>query len=186
MKFFRQPLVALLLAAAMIGGGTVFSVRQHMDRECDAVTAAFYDGTVKDGISQKSIAACLQECNRIAGEICHLAEDHSLNTDDLSFAREDMELAFMYSPDAISYMHYCYEQLLEQIDASAAAIKAAGISAEERQLLEDCLRQLDVLQQEMDASAYNDQVRSYLWEQDRFPTNILAEVSGVSMPEFFA
>ena len=185
MRFFKNPVVAVLLSAVIILASTLGSVKVKFGAKVQEVNDVFLDGMEYNGERQASIASHLRTINHYAGDLLAMAERYDVNAEDVEEASEWLRLGLQYSADDASYMYYEYDELSKALDSLGNRLSAADISQTDRESMDQIYADIADEKAQIHASGYNDTVRAFYKKYAHFPTDMLASLAGVYMPGYF-
>ncbi len=186
MNFLRKPFVAMIISAIFVISSTLLSVHIKLGAECREITDGFVDGIEYNGEYQNGIAYDLRRLNDNIKDIADIAATCGIDTDELLSLSEDLRLGLTYSSDSASYLYYCYEELLSELKSVNSQLAENDLGDQNKDVLSECNAIINEAQSSISKSAYNETVRQFIKENRGFPTEILADLAGVYMPEYFA
>jgi len=185
MKLFKNRLFAILLAAIIVIGSTLLSVNIKLNKEFSYVSDDFYNGVLIDGKRETSIHSQLIVIGRASEDIAAVAERNGVDVtefkDNIGYFNYDI----LVMDGNISYIHYLYEDLLDDIMEAGNAINSIQLSTQDEQIAVNALEQIINAKETIESSAYNERVRKYISALP-FPMEILADITGAYLPEYFA
>jgi len=187
MNFLKKPTVAVILTAGIVLCSTLVSVNTKLEDKCRDVNAIFYDGVTISGQDYPAMAAPIKELCAITDDILLISGNYGIDTEELSSALSDLELAIQYSDDDINYLGYCYDDFLSALRSVETKLQNTGLSDRHIAALADYSLQVAdcVATVEEGAVGYNEYVRSFLRSYDKFPTDMWAELTGIWFPGYF-
>ncbi len=185
MGFFKKRTGALLLTAIMVLVSTGVSVNVKLGNKIQAVNESFYEGLYSQGYPQKGIGAHLDNICTYADGLITIANNYDIDTEELEYDTEDLKMGRTYSPYSASYLYYCYDELCGQIDALERLLAARELSERDAEGVEKYLTNINGAKSAIASSSYNEEVRDFLRRYDRFPTDLMAELANLDMPEYF-
>ena len=186
MNLLKRPFFAIIVSALFVISSTLLSVHIGLSAECRKITDGFVDGIQYEGEIQKGIAFYLNEINLQIDGIADIAAGCGIDTDDLLSKSNDMQLGLTYSSESASYLFFCYEELKTELKLINKQLADQNLSEENLAQLQNHNSNIEKAQQAISQSAYNETVRQFIRKNDVFPTNVLADLAGVYMPEYFA
>ncbi len=190
MKFFKKPVVALILSAVIVISSTLLSVNHKLGDECRDIIDGFHDGVYVDGALMPSIASQLRIIRGYADEVAYIADNYGIDTEELKWSSDDMRYGLLYSEADASYLYYCYEELLAElrnVEAQLLGVQTqTPVSLKDIELLNGYFDGIKTAQQLIEIAGYNETVRQFNREQLRFPADFLGELAGVEFPELFS
>lgn len=178
MKFFKNRAVAIILCVLMVLGSTLLNTRVKFGRQCRNVEQSFYDA---GGISEQ-----LELIRSKAGFLADMAEAKGLDTSSLRNASQALEDKLGQRRLDITGIHSCYEALDRELKNVETKLITSSLTDQEAETFSSSLELIHNAQAKLSTATYNETVRSFCRRNDRFPTNILAKLAGVSLPEEFA
>lgn len=188
MSFFKRRFVALLLCVILVLSSTAISVKAKFQGRCDDVIDTFYIGVPVSGEEQRAPSIYDQLCELIyiAQSMCIIADNYSVNSDDVRDYYDWLELALAHSEDDIGYIYSEYSGLWKALMAMEDALDHAPLSDRHLAGMADYSARLDEIDRYIANSGYNENVRLFYQRNDSFPTLQLAELCGVQMPDYFS
>jgi len=186
MSFFRKPIVALLLSAVLIAASTLLSVNVKFGSECEKVIDGFHDGVYYDGQMHESIASQLREIRGCADEIADIAIKNNIDAEELQWASDGVRYGLLYSDSEASYLYYCYEDLLDEVNSTVRELENSLCSEEDMAAVYACLDEIDAAKELIEHAGYNETVREFNRTHLRFPAEFLGQLAGVDFPEQFS
>ena len=186
MNLLKKPFFAFIISALFVISSTLLSVHIGMSAQRREITDGFVDGIQIDGEIQKGIAFYLNEINSQVENIADIANACGIDTYDLTSKSKDMQLGLTYSSESASYLFYCYEELKAELKLINKELSSQSLSSENVAQLQNCNWIIEEAELAISNSAYNETVRKFIKDKDDFPTNVLADLAGVYMPEYFA
>ena len=178
MKFFKNRVVALILCLLIVVGATLLNTHVKFGALCRELANTFYDD---DGIAQQ-LVTLQAEATRLAS----VAEKNGLDAAELTAAAEELQRCLSRGDAGAARFYACYDALCRELSAMEQSLLSKALSAEDAEAVSLCLTQIHTAQAKIAASSYNENVRDFLQKYDRFPTNLLADLADVPMPEEFA
>jgi len=185
MKIFKTRLFAYLLAALIVIVSSLISVNIKLNKEFSDVSNDFYNGVLTDGKRDISIHSQLILIGRAAEDIAAVAERNNIDVsqfkDDVDYFNYDI----LVMDGNISYIHYLYEDLLDDIMDVGYALTSVDLSTNDEQAAVSALEEIIKAKENIEISAYNERVRKYISSLP-FPMSALADITGAHLPEYFA
>ena len=185
MSFFKRRGVAVVISACIVFASMLLSTDIQFGAKCSEITDGFYNGVYYNGYSHPSIAGQLLNISGYADGIATIAKRYDIDTRDLLDSNSDLKLSLSYSRGDESYIHYCYDELMSVLRAVEGELEDAQLNDRDKSGLEQYISSISGAQKSIDEAGYNETVSSFLRDYDHFPTNALAEMAGVEMPEYF-
>lgn len=186
MNFFKKPTVAAIIAIVLVAVSTFASVNIKLGSKCDEVKDIFYSGLQYDGKFHPPIADQVRNTCAAANDLCIIASNYGIDTTDVTDSCEWVEMALAYSAYDQHYIYYEYAQLRTAIKTMVDKLAHQSLSERHQALLNDYEKQLTEFEHNIDTAGYNEEVRAFLMKYDRFPTNFIASMCNVRLPEYFA
>ena len=184
MKLFRNPVFAVFLALVVVIASTLINTNVKFGRKCRAVSDQFYSGAVTRGAQDVSIASALESICNDAEALCVVAEGCGTNADsvrsEVQSLRSSMQFESMY------LIRTAYSSLRSSLTTMLGQLAQKELSEQDADTVSRCTASVAQAQDSISASPYNETVRAFLRRYDHFPTNVLAELAGVEMPESFS
>lgn len=185
MNIFSKRPVAILTAAVIIAGSTLFGVHRSLSPLVKNTANSFYDGVYSEseGYTTKSIYSQLDALTDASlGLVTKCSELFPEESDSLRSARSGL-LDAMDSRD-ISDMYDAFKALSESFNGLRDAV--SGTALESDAAVADYMSTFTGAQSVIAASGYNSAVRSLESETlDVFPANVLSGLLGIEAPELF-
>lgn len=186
MKFFKKPLVAVILSCIMVWCATLLSFEFRFQDKCQEVINGFYDGVYFNGELQPSCSSRLRTIVASADKIKFIADSEGLETEELASQLQIIKNGFRYSSSNISYLYCCYSDLMEELKAVRIRLNSADISEENNEKLNELYSTLETESAGFETSGYNESVREFLNEYEKFPVTYFYWHSNVRYPDYFA
>ena len=186
MKFFRKPVVAVIIALVVVWASTLLSFQIRFGDKCQEITDGFIDGVYYNGELQPSLASRLTSIIDSVKEIKEIAELSEIDTDDLDEQAEYLENALRYSANDADYVYYCYEDLTAELKNVKKDLSSAELAPELKAKLSSLYSAIQSEEDAFDTSGYNESVREFLREYNKFPANELYWHTNVMMPSYFS
>lgn len=186
MKVFKNPVFAVLLCIVLVIASTLLSVHIRFGAKADSVKDGFFIGVENNGYAQKSVCSHLQNISSYAAGLATIAKNYDIDTEDLEEANDYLLLSLNYSLDYASYIYYNYTELMKTVNIMVDQLQRTELTERDASGVEQYVNSITGAQTAIENAGYNESVREFLRKYDRFPTNALAALSGVEMPEYFA
>lgn len=188
MKFFKKPSVALVSAILVVYISTMASVNIKLTDKCIDVTDGFYDGVRVGGVDYPAVYDSVKELCSVSDEITVIAKNYGINTDELYYAQDGLESAVAYSGDDISYIGWCYDDFIQQLKLVENQLLSTGLSQRHTDAMVEYSVQIReaIEAAETNGAAYNETVREFIREYDRFPTSMWANLTDTYFPGYFS
>lgn len=179
----KKPLVAVVLAAAMVLGTTVLNTNVRLGKEVKAVENGFYSGVTYDGYAHKSISSQLENYLGAANGLATIANAVGIDSSALLEHCNTMKKV-MKSGD-ISDIGNAYSDLVFSTNSMINELASAGLQDRNAQGFESYTGIISGAMGVIENSGYNESVREFCIENQVFPTDFLAALAGVEMPDLF-
>lgn len=186
MKFFRKPVVAVIVTILIVVLSTGFSIGIKLGAKCDEVSDLFFTGVRYNGELHPAIADQLRNMTNIANGLCLIADNYGFDCESAKDACEWVELAMAYSPKEASYIYYEYNELLKEIKALEDKLYHQELSDRHTAMLADFTVQINDCEQNIYYAGYNEAVRAFLQTYGKSPVKGIATAFGAEMPQYFA
>ena len=188
MSFFQKRSVATLIAVILVLVSTTMSVNVKFGTQVRQVTDSFYSATSTETYNQKSISSHLNNLCAYTDGLVTIANNYDIDTEDAEWASRSLKLAMSYSREEISYIYSCYSDLTMQADKLVDQLYRAELNERDASGLTQYESSIEEAKSAIESAAgsYNDTVREFRLKYDHFPTDSLAEMADVEMPEYFA
>ena len=184
MKLFKKPVFAVFLAIVVVFASTLINTNVKFGRKCRAVSDQFFAPTVTRGTPEISIAEALEvictEAETLAVVADRCEADASAVRNDVSNLRRSIQIENFYG------IRSSYAALRSALTTLLGQLTQADLDKQNAETVTQCTASLSDAQNAIAASGYNDTVRSFLRRYDHFPTDLLAKLAGVDMPETFS
>ena len=187
MKFFKKPSVALITAILVVYISTMASVNIKLTDKCLDITDGFFDGVRVGGVDYPATYDSVKELCSVSDEMIIIANNYGINTDELYWAQDGLESAIAYSDDDISYIGWCYDDFIKQLKLVENQLLSTGLSQRHTAAMEEYTAQISAAIEatEANGAAYNETVREFIREYDRFPTSMWANLTDTYFPGYF-
>ena len=183
MKFFKNPVVAVLLSLAIVISSTLISTNIKLGKRCDKVSDGFYEGVTYGGYERKSIASHIKNICGAASGLVAVANNYGVDTASLSSAVEMMNSGL--SNGSASENYTLYYRLLSAFDKVEQQLAGEALSERDASGAEQYALTVKGACKAIDESGYNESVREFYRSQLRFPADILGRLAGVDVPQLF-
>ena len=192
MKWYKRTGLAVLLAAVAVISSTLLSTHIKFGDRCSELTDGFYYGYTADesvsGEDEEGIAAYISGIMAYAEKMEGLVEKYQDSEAERDFRYEinGMKNAFEYNEKDISYINFCYEDLIKKLHTTGIVLGSSDMSEEDAALLEKYKADISEAEEKIKNSSYNDHVRAFRREYDRFPLSWLEDNYIVDFPDYFS
>ncbi len=185
MKFFKKKGAAVFLTVMIVIISTLLSFNIRFGNKCKDIIYGFYDGVYYNGEVQESTASHLKKILSAAEGISAIAASYDIDVTHLDYAIDDLNLGFRYSSDQISYLYYCYSELMRETKDMQNRLNDKELGAENKDALVEYKSIIDNEAKSLETTGYNESVREFNREYARFPVTFLADFANVRLPEYF-
>ena len=187
MKFFKKPGAAIFLSLLVVYLSTTISINAKLTDKCLDISDGFFVGVRVDGVDYPPVYDSVKELCSISDEMIIIAKNYGIDTEDLYYAQDWLESAMVYSPEEVSYIGSCYEDFIQQLKLVENQLLSTGLSQRHTAAMEEYSPQISAATAAVDenSAAYNETVRQFLREYDKFPTAQWAELTNTSFPGYF-
>ena len=188
MKFFKKPSVAVIVTILVVYISTMASISIKLNDKCIDISDGFFDGVRVGGVDYPAVYDSVKELCSITDDIIVIAKNYGISTDDLSYALDGLESAISYSGEDISYIGWCYDDFVQQLKLVENQLNSTGLSQRHTTAMEEYSAQISTAIEatEENGAAYNETVRDFIREYDRFPTSMWAGLTGTYFPGYFS
>ena len=182
-KILSNPTVAMILAVIVVLGTMLISTKVDFGKKCDQTAERFY--TRLDG--EVPIADRLREFCSAAESMVLLGQRYEVDDADDVYEQAEEVLSLLRQQSRKAGKIYDeYSDLLSDTFELESALTRMNLSEEEQSSYASAQHEAAEAKAAIDASSYNPEVRSFLNLYQRFPTTLLAALTGVDMPQLFA
>lgn len=188
MSFFSKRSTALVLTVVMVLASTLLSVNVKLGDKARDVTDEFYAVSDRgNNGNYRSLGSHLQNVCAYADGLVTIANNYGIDVEKVSDCSRYLKNAMTYSREEISYIFYCYSDLLKETDWLVDQLYRMELSERDADGLSQYETNLDGAKSAINTAAdsYNGTVREFLRRYDRFPGNFLGKLAGVDMPDYF-
>ena len=186
MKVFKNPVFAVLLAIVVVIASTLINVNVKFGRKCDAVSDLFYEGVPTRGYTQSAIASDLENISAYADGLVTIARNYDIDSSAVGLANDRLKSSVQYShSSSMRDIHSNYADLCTAVSSLIDSLERAELSERDASGVSQYRSSLVGAQSAIGESGYNDAVREFLRKYDHFPTDVLAALAGLNMPETF-
>ena len=176
MKLFKSPVFATILTIVVVFASILLNTNIKLGRKCDAVTNRFFDGPA-------SIAGRLDAISGDAASLIAIAERYDV---DAAMAQSyHSALRGSLQSENVYLTRLAYSSLSSSLTALSGQLANTALSAADKEEVERCTASIADAQSAISAADYNETVRAFQRRYDHFPTNVLADMAGVDMPQTF-
>lgn len=185
MKKFTKKIIALFAAFIIILSSTLLSVDLKLSKEFAKVTDGFYSGLLANGNKEQSLHSQLLIVGKEASNLAAIAGRNGLDVDEFKNKAEYFSRDVITMQDDISYICYCYQELLDELMNVGQSLSGLDLSVNDEASAVNSLQNIMNAQSLIDSSGYNESVRQYIAALQS-PTLFFAELADVDLPEYFA
>ena len=186
MKLLKNPVFAVCLAIVVVISSTLINTNVKFGRKCSAVSDLFYEGVTTKGYTLASVASHLENICGYADGLVTIARNYGIDTDEVERDNELLKSSLKYSGRNMYYIRTSYGMLCTSLTALVDSLERAELSERDASGVAQYKSSITGAQSAIGESGYNEAVREFLRKYDHFPTNVLAELANVDMPETFA
>lgn len=185
MKFLRNPVIATILAAALVVGSTALSVSVKLERACEKAESAFF--TVK---GSRAPGYYVDQCISDAAALVTVAGHY--DSAELGAAARQMKearsrLVEAYDDEDISDIYEAMQQLYEALDTYASALSAVELTKDDEATCTDMINALDGAYRAVEKSDYNANTQKFIRKTcSGFPAGLFVSVLDIDLPELYA
>lgn len=178
MDFFKKPIVALIVALAVVCGSTVLNTQIKLGEEIQAVEDSFYTSVS----GEKSIYSRLEERLAAANGLWTILTKYDSDAAE-ELADERQYLIWSCQNRDIQSMIYNNNELATVFADSVSLLNGYELSQAELEDVAYYTESFVGAQKMIEKSSYNSQVLEFLRSTyDKFPANFLAIFAGVDEP----
>jgi len=185
MKIFKNRFFALILAVLIIISSSLLSLNIKLNKEFAKISDDFYNGVLVNGQRDLSIHSQLTTIGRIAEDLSAIAGRNGIDVSEFKDSVDYFNHDILVMHDNISYIHYLYEELLDDIMDVGYALTSVDLSTNDEKAAVFALEEILKAKENIEISAYNERVRKYISSLP-FPMSALADITGAHLPEYFA
>jgi len=178
-KLLESPVFAVFLAAVVVIGTTLLSTKIGFGGKCDAMKETFYRQT-DDALP---VASGLRSFCDAAEKVALTAQENEVRgaEDVLSNIKYLKNMLYLES-DNYTVMRSVYQDLLSDTFSLEAALARMELAEAETETLSSAQHGAAEAKAAVDASEFNSLARAFLKRYQKFPTEGLAALTGLSMP----
>ena len=182
-KFLSNPTVAMILAVLVVVGTMLVSTKVDFGKKCAVTSEQFY--TRAD--AEAPIADRLRDFCSAAEKMVPLGQHYGIeDADDVYEKAEEVLDQLRKQSTKAEDLFEDYSELLSDTFALESALVRRELSEEDLSAYSSAQHDAAEAKAAIDASSYNNEVRSFLSRYRHFPTTVLAALTGVRMPQLFA
>ncbi len=178
MKFFRNPVTAIILAFLIVAGSTLINVHWKFGAMCREIQDSFYE---TDRIGNQ-----LEAIRQDAVLLSSVAKQNGIDAEDLRSAADDLQSALSRESTGAGLLFWYYDTLRTELISTEQRLLSATLPEADAETVRDCMDRISAASDRISGDPYNQTVRAFLSKYDRFPTGPLAILADVDMPEVFA
>ena len=186
MKFFKNPIVAVLLAIVIIISSTAISITVKLNNKCNEVIDGFYYGTRLNGQLMKSVYYNLNDLCELTSNVIVIADNYGISTKELSEELKELRAEISYHNDDIDGIYEEYDSFYNALFAVLLELSNTGLSERHLEYMASASDQISAIRSNIENSGYNESVRNFHKKFNKFPVKIFAEIFDIDYPEFFA
>lgn len=185
MKILKKRFFALILAVIIVLGASMVSVHTKLNKEFSQVSDDFYNGVEVNGERDISIHSQLIQIGRVCEDIVAVADRYGIDVGEFKDNVDYFNYDILVMDGNISYIHYLYEELLDDIMEAVTKISSVELSKADEQITVNALENILQAKDNIENSAYNERVRKYISSLP-FLMDFFANITGAYLPEYFA
>ena len=186
MKFFKNPLVAILISLLLIFSSTALSINAKLTDKSEDIIDGFYYGIEANGVLNTSVYFNLSNLCELSGEIGLIAENYGIDTRELYSNIDNLKESYSFHSDDIDSIYECYETFYNSLFTVLVELNETELSDRHLEFMSDAVKQINSFKANIDNSGYNESVNAFRKKFNRFPTNIFADILDIDYPEYFA
>ncbi|MBR0160686.1 MAG: hypothetical protein IJQ02_05325 [Oscillospiraceae bacterium] len=180
-KLFQNSRFALILTIVLVIFSTLLNTHIRLGRISDSVSDSFYASN-----SETPIAEGLRTLAGAAERLATLGEEY--RPSEAEETKENVEMLrtlLRYESASPATLSYYYSSLLSNCFTLESVLVQTDLNESQEEMLSEAMHDAAEAKAAIDASSYNERVRTFTKRYDRFPTNLLAGLAGVSYPVLF-
>lgn len=178
MKVFRNRFVAILLCLILVAGATLVNTHWKFGGLCRELANVFY--------ADEEIGKHLEVLQAESAVLATVAQANGIDASALTGAADELGSCLRDQNAGVSRIYAAYAKLTSAMNATEQKLLSVALSESDAETVRLSLARIHTAQVKISSSNYNAQVQEFLRRYDRFPTNLLAKLAGVEMPEVFA
>ena len=179
MKFFKNPVVAVLLSALIVIASTLGSVNIRFGAKCQDIADDFYAG-------DESMVKPLNNISASVDGLVNIAGSYGLDCSAVSSAANRFASELRSRDGRVDALYQRYKDLMREEASLESALFRLELRDQDEESAQQYTEIIRDAVDELEDSDYNESVRAFLRKYDHFPTNALAALSGVAYPAYFA
>ena len=182
-KLLESPIFALVLAVVVMFGTMLVSTKVDFGKKCRSVTGEFYTASED---SSPAVATELRNFCAAAEQVALTAEQNGLPEAGSALQQvDDLRNLLYQQTDDLASVNKVYQALLSSTYSLESTLARAELTGSQAEALASAQHDAAAAKAAIDASGFNDSVRSFLKKYQKFPTVGLAGMVGVNMPCVF-
>lgn len=183
MKFFKKPVVAIILAILIVFSSTVFSILDDVRDDIDELSRCFYHGESHDGAENGIHAYLLEFCN--LGEAAAIyAAGKGLDDAELISAKSELENELRRVELNIDDIYDSYVSLCAALENFRVKLSSTPLSSDEAREAADIIYSAEIIKNNINNSSYNS-LRTRFAEELSPLENLFAMLFDLDIPGYF-
>ncbi len=185
MKALKNPIIAVLLAVALVASSTYLSASSNLKKDTQKITDGFYNGVKYDGSKHASIYSQLNGILGAVDGMCAIAANNGVDAAALSAASTELKADLSTMHDDIGSIYLSYSEVCNCLTPFLTVMDSAALSEHDRGDMQTYEETVTNARRAIDESGYNESVRTYRGSLDR-TAELFISLCGVDEPEYFA
>ena len=187
MGFFKNKTVAIILAVILVIASTLLATHVKLGNKVNDITEGFYNGINYDGYLHPSVFTQLKNISSSCLGISTIAMEYGIDTTSLNDARSHLETNLDGKEGNIKELYANYSDLTAVATQVINELKTKTLNERDQTGFSQYLTNYDGAIATIESSGYNESVSTFInGSYHSFPANILAKLSGVKAPAYFA
>ena len=182
MKFFKNPVVAVLLTALLVVGSTLISADAKLSRACTRVIDGFYDGVKRQPAAAQAIRALCDD----AEQMVIIGDNYGIDTSPLAADTAALRQTVGFDNPDIAAVYAAFAPFYTKLKVLENDLVHTDLSERHKEQMAEYSADIAQCRAQIDSSGYNESVSSFLRKNDRFPTRQFANLFNISYPAYFA
>lgn len=186
MKFFKRPIVAVLITLVLVVGSTLLSAGLKLQRSSEQIVNGFYDGVRYQGEKHAAVAASLRALCGDAEQLAIIGGNYGLETAPLTADTEALRSALSYENTEIGAIYDVFESFYNKLLVLTNELQHRDLSERHQQQLEQLTADVAAQKAAIDSAGYNESVSAFLRKNNRYPAKRFAALFNIPYPVYFA
>lgn len=187
MGFLKNKTVAVIIAVILVIASTLLATHIKLGKQVSEVTEGFYNGVNYDGYLHPSVFTQLKNISSYCLGISTIAMEYGIDTTKLNEARSHLETNLDGKEGNIKELYANYSDLRTVATQVINELKTKSLNDRDQAGFSEYQTNYDGAVATIESSGYNETVTSFInGPYHTFPANILAKLSGVKAPAYFA